>query len=576
MTQLRVWAPLATSVEAALSDDRVAMTAGDGGWWTLDDDRVTAGTDYAFCVDGGDPRPDPRSRWQPHGVHGRSRVVDDNAYSWGDTSWHGHPVLGGLVYELHIGTFTPDGTFAAAIDRLDHLVSLGVDSIELLPVAAFPGRHGWGYDGVALYAVHDAYGGPDGMKAFVDAAHQRGLAVILDVVYNHLGPSGNYLANFGPYFTDKHTTPWGAAVNYDDAYSDEIRRFVIDNATMWLRDYHCDGLRLDAVHAIKDESAIHLLEQLSTTVEALSAQVGRPLTLIAESDLNDPRLIRSREVGGYGLNAQWSDDFHHALHSALTGETTSYYEGFGPLDVLADTLHDSWYFNGRWSPFRKRTHGRPFPHELSPHALLGYLQDHDQVGNRAQGERSAALMSEGLLKVGTALVLTSPYTPMLFMGEEWAASTPWQFFTDHDDPDLAEAVRNGRQNEFKEFGWRPEDVPDPQDVETFNRSKLDWAELDKQQHAEMLDWHRRLIALRRSEPDLMSAPTTVTYDEERRWVVVRRGSIAVACNLADTRQSVPLPGPAEQILESSADEAAATGASAALPAESAVIVRLST
>ncbi|MDQ1701131.1 MAG: maltooligosyltrehalose trehalohydrolase, partial [Frankiaceae bacterium] len=408
MTQLRVWAPAAGRVDAVLGDSRVPMTAAERGWWTGPD--VAAGTDYAFAVDGGDPRPDPRSRWQPHGVHGPSRALDDAAYAWEDAGWHGRPILGGVVYELHVGTFTPEGTFDAAASRLDHLSALGIAAVEVLPIAAFSGRSGWGYDGVALFAVHDAYGGPDGFKRFVDAAHQRGIAVIVDVVYNHLGPSGNYLAQFGPYFTDKHTTPWGAAVNYDDAHSGEVRRFVMDNAVMWLRDYHCDGLRLDAVHAIKDDSAVHLLEQLGSTVDQLSAHLGRPLTLIAESDLNDPRLIRSRESGGYGLHAQWSDDFHHALHAALTGETVSYYEGFGSMRVIADTLEHSWYFDGRWSPSRQRAHGRPYPLEQSPRQLLGYLQDHDQIGNRATGDRSGALMSEGLLMVGAALVLTSPYT----------------------------------------------------------------------------------------------------------------------------------------------------------------------
>ncbi len=573
MTALQVWAPDADQVEVVVGGRRSAMTATTRGWWTGPD--IAAGTDYAFALDGGDPLPDPRSRWQPHGVHGPSRVVDDAAYRWQDAAWHGRPVLGGVVYELHVGTFTREGTFDAAVGRLDHLAALGVTAIELLPLAAFSGRAGWGYDGVALFAVHDPYGGPDAFKRFVDAAHQRGLAVLVDVVYNHLGPSGNYLGQFGPYFTHKHTTPWGSAVNYDDAHSDEVRRFVLDNVIMWLRDFHCDGLRLDAVHAIKDESAVHLLEQLASTVDQLSAQLGRPLTLIAESDLNDPKLIRSREAGGYGLQAQWSDDFHHALHSALTGETLSYYTGFGPIRVIAETLEDSWYFNGRWSEFRQRTHGRPYPLECSPRQLFGYLQDHDQIGNRATGERSTALLSDGLARVGAALVLTSPYTPMLFMGEEWGASTPWQYFTDHEDPELAEAVRNGRRNEFKEFGWRPEDVPDPQDPQTLERSTLDWAELDQQPHAGMLDWHRALITLRHSEPDLVSAPTTVTYDEYARWLVVRRGSVAVACNLADGTRDVPLACGGREIVLASATDIALTGASVQLPAESVAVVRLS-
>jgi maltooligosyltrehalose trehalohydrolase len=569
---VRVWAPFAERVEVLTGGERLAMTRGSDGWWT--GPALAAGTDYAFSVDGSDPRPDPRSRWQPYGVHGESRVVEASAYSWGDAAWHGRPILGGVVYEMHVGTFTPEGTFDAALTHLDHLAELGIAAIEVLPIAAFSGRHGWGYDGVALFAVHEPYGGPDGFRRFVDAAHERGLAVIVDVVYNHLGPSGNYLSVFGPYFTDSHHTPWGAAVNYDAAHSDEVRRFVMDNATMWLRDYHCDGLRLDAVHAIKDDSAVHLLEQLASTVDALSAQLGRPLTLIAESDLNDPRLIRSREAGGYGLHAQWSDDFHHSLHAALTGETLSYYADFGPLSVIADTLHHSWYFDGRWSTIRGRTHGRPYPLEQSPRQLLGYLQTHDQIGNRAGGERASALLSEGLLRIGAALVLMSPYTPMLFMGEEWGASTPWQYFTDHDDAELAESVRHGRRNEFKEFGWRPEDVPDPQDPQTVEASRLDWAELDKQPHRSILEWHRALIALRGAEPDLITGATSVTYDEAARWLVVRRGRLAVVCNLAGSAQTVPLPGSFDSVLLTSAEVAAPAGDGLQLEPETVAVVRL--
>ena len=575
MTCFRVWAPTAQSLEVALGAARLPMEPAGNGWWEVNAPDAGPGTDYAFSVDGGDPRPDPRSRWQPHGVHAPSRVVDDAAHAWTDQRWHGTPLLGGVVYELHVGTFTDEGTLDAAISRLDHLAGLGIDAVELLPMAAFSGRHGWGYDGVALFAVHDPYGGPAAMKRFVDAAHARGIAVIVDVVYNHLGPSGNYLAQFGPYFTDKHSTPWGWAVNFDDVSSGEVRQFILDNAVMWLRDYHCDGLRLDAVHAIKDESAVHLLEALAARVDALSAEMQRPLTLIAESDLNDPRFIRPRPAHGLGLHAQWSDDFHHALHSAFTGETMSYYEGFGAIATLADTLHDGWFFNGRWSTFRGRAHGRPFPPELSPRQLVGYLQTHDQIGNRATGERASALMSEGLAKVGAALVLTSPYTPMLFMGEEWAASSPWQYFTDHDDPELGEAVRTGRRNEFKEFGWQPEHVPDPQDPQTFERSKLDWAELDKAPHAEALAWHRALIALRRAEPDLVTGATSVTFDETARWLVVRRESLAVACNLGTGAQSVPLPAPGAAVLLASApDSVTLSAASVELPPDSVAIVRL--
>jgi maltooligosyltrehalose trehalohydrolase len=555
MATLRVWAPYAQeTVEADVAGARTVMDRGAGGWWYADMPGLGPGEDYAFVLDGADPLPDPRSRWQPAGVHGPSRLVGD--FAWTDEGWRGLPLPGASIYEVHIGTFTTEGTFDAAIERLDHLVDLGVDFVEVLPVNAFPGRHGWGYDGVDLYAVHHPYGGPAGFARFVDAAHAKGLGVLLDVVYNHLGPSGNYLGRFGPYFTQTHVTPWGAAVNYDDEGSDEVRRFVLDNVTMWLRDYHVDGLRLDAVHAIVDTSATHLLEEMAAEVEALSAHLGRPLTLIAESDLNDPRLVTSREAGGYGLDAQWSDDFHHALHSALTGESSGYYADFGTLDDLATGLTEGYVYAGRESAQRGRRHGRRLPATVPAYRLLGYLQDHDQVGNRAQGERSSALLSDGLLKVGAALVLLAPWTPMLWMGEEWGATTPWQYFTDHDDPDLVEAVRTGRRSEFRAFGWKPEEVPDPQDPATVERSRLDWAELGKEPHASVLDWHRKLLALRKAEPDLTDPRldrVSVCYDEGARWLVLGRGDrIRVVCNLAADRAVVPVDGAPLGVLAASA------------------------
>ena len=353
-----------------------------------------------------------------------------------------------MIYELHVGTFTAEGTFDAAIGRLDHLRQLGVHTVELMPVAAFPGRHGWGYDGICLWAVHEPYGGPDGLKRFVDACHARGLAVLLDVVYNHVG-IGNRLADFGPYFTDAHVTPWGPAVNLDQPGSDEVRAFLIGNALMWLRDYHLDGLRLDAVHALEDHRALNFLEELAAEVQALAALLNRELVLVAESDLNDPRLVTSREAGGYGLTAQWSDDFHHAVHAAVTGERQGYYCDFGSMAALAKTYTKVFFHDGTWSTFRGRTHGRQVDvFRLPAHRFLGYLQDHDQVGNRATGDRIAASLSPDLVKVGAGLVLTGPYTPMLFMGEEWGADTPWQYFTDHIEPWLAKAVAEGRKAEF--------------------------------------------------------------------------------------------------------------------------------
>lgn len=543
MTTFQVWAPRANTVDLLMGDACRPMRLTAGGWWCLEVSEAGHGTDYAFRLDGGEPLPDPRSPWQPHGVHSPSRVVAHQNFAWTDTHWQAGPLSSAVLYELHVGTFTPAGTFDAAIERLDHLVNLGITHIELMPVNAFSGTRGWGYDGVDLYAPHHAYGGPAGFKRLVDACHARGLAVLLDVVYNHLGPEGNYLDRFGPYFTDRYRTPWGQAMNLDGPDSDEVRRFVCDNALMWLRDYHCDGLRLDAVHAILDTSAVHILEQLATEVEALEAQLGRHLVLIAESDLNDPRLVQPRAQGGYGIDAQWSDDFHHALHTVLTGEDAGYYADFGQLADLATALRQAFVYDGRYSVYRRRRHGRP-PTGLSGHHFLGYLQTHDQIGNRAMGERSSHLVRLGRLKIAAALVLTAPFVPMLFQGEEWGASSPFQYFTDHQDPALGQAVREGRRQEFAAFGWVPEDIPDPQAPETFRRSQLDWSELAHEPHASLLAWHSRLIALRRQVPALgdgRMGHVRVHCDEAARWLVVIRGPIIVGCNLAEREQHVPLP-----------------------------------
>jgi len=572
MTTLRVWAPLPQTVEVEVDGVRTPLTP-DGEWWT--GEVGGPGTDYALVLDGGPPRPDPRSAWQPYGVHGASRVVDHDAFTWTDSRWRGVPLPGAVLYELHVGTFTPGGTFDAAIERLDHLVELGVSAVELLPCNSFAGRWGWGYDGVAWFAVHEPYGGPEGLKRFVDACHARGLGVVMDVVYNHFGPAGNYLPEFGPYLTEQHTTPWGAAVNLDRPGSDEVRRYVLDNARMWLRDYHVDGLRVDAVHALVDERATHLLEELSTEVEALGAQLGKPLFLIAESDVNDARMVSSREAGGNGFDGQWADDVHHALHSNLTGETAGYYGDFGGLPTVAKVLTDVFLHDGRWSSFRGRAHGRPVPSTVPGHRFVVYLQDHDQVGNRATGDRLSAILSDGLLKVGAALVLTSPYTPMLWMGEEWGARTPWQFFSDHEG-DLGEAVRQGRRAEFASHGWATEDVPDPQSESTLRDSTLDWSELDQERHATLLAWTRDLIALRRGRPELSDGRrdrVEVAYDEQARWLVVRRGAVAVAANLGPEPTVVPLPLPA-QVLLASEPELAVDGSKAELAGESVVVVKL--
>jgi maltooligosyltrehalose trehalohydrolase len=553
MTTFRVWAPNPGTVDLDLAGEQHPMTPSAQGWWHLDV-PAHAGDDYGFVLDGGEPRPDPRSRWQPDGVHGRSRIYDDGAFAWTDQQWRGVPLPGSVLYELHIGTFTEDGTFDAAIERLNHLVELGISAVELLPCNAFAGEWGWGYDGVAWYAVHEPYGGPDGLKRFVDACHARGLGVVMDVVYNHLGPAGNYLPEFGPYLTDAHTTPWGPAVNLDQPGSDEVRRHIVDSAMMWLREFHIDGLRLDAVHAFVDDRATHLMEELAVAVEALGAQLGKPLFVVGESDLNNARLVTTRLAAGFGLSGQWADDVHHAVYALLTGEQSGYYVDFGSLPTLAKALTQVFVHDGAWSTFRQRSHGRPVEPTTPGHRFVVYLQNHDQIGNRALGDRIAMSVSDGLLMVGAALILTSPYTPMLFMGEEWGARTPWLFFSDHEG-ELGESVRRGRRAEFASHGWETDRVPDPQSPATFAASKLDWKEPQDERGARLLEWTRSLIALRRSRLDLSDGrrdQVQVMYGEDAGWLVVRRGGTAVACNLSTERQQVPLPGTPDGVLLASA------------------------
>ena len=535
----RVWAPDHERVRVRVDGADHDMRAGAGGWWQADVD----GTDYAFLLDDDDtPLPDPRSVWQPDGVHNASRVYDHAAFRWTDQAWTGRPLPGSVLYELHIGTFTGPGTFDSAIERLDYLAGLGITLVEVLPVNSFDGPYGWGYDGVLWGAAQESYGGPDGFKRFVDACHARGLGVVLDVVYNHLGPSGAYLDRFGPYFAGRND--WGPGLNLDGPGSDEVRRYVIDNALSWLRDFHVDGLRLDAVHALSDGRAVHLLEELSTEADALSAALGRPLTLIAESDRNDPRTVTAREGGGYGLHAQWCDDIHHSLHVALTGETTGYYPDFAAPGALAKTLGQAFFHAGTWSSFRGHTHGRPVDtHTIPGYRFLAYLQNHDQIGNRATGDRLPATVSLGKLGCGAAIVFCSPYTPMVYMGEEWAASTPWQFFASFADPALAEAVRTGRRREFSRHGWRADEVPDPMDPATFERSKLDWAERDQPGHAELLGLYRELIRLRRERPELADPRLDrLTVVQSGEALVLHRGTLRLAVNLGSAPVAVELGG----------------------------------
>ncbi|MEV4948779.1 malto-oligosyltrehalose trehalohydrolase [Streptomyces sp. NPDC053755] len=576
-----VWAPQArerVTLELNGAEHALERDAERDGWWTgvaeaADGDR------YGYAVDGGPLLPDPRSRRQPEGPDGRSAVVDHDTYTWRHAS-PGLRLRAAVLYELHVGTFTPEGTLDAAAERLGELAGLGITHVELMPLCPFPGRWGWGYDGVSLWAVHEPYGGPEALKRFVDAAHGLGMGVVLDVVHNHLGPSGNHLPSFGPYFTDTHHTPWGAAVNLDAPGSDEVRAYLIGSALAWLRDYRIDGLRLDAVHALADTRALPFLEELSEAVDELAREQGRPHFLIAESDLADPRMTTPRTMGGLGVHAQWNDDFHHALHTALTGESQGYYADFAraPLAALAKTLTHVFFHDGTFSTFRGRRHGRPVDRARTPaQRFLGYAQTHDQIGNRATGDRLSATLSPGLLACAATLVLTGPSVPMLFMGEEWGAGTPWQYFTDHTDPELAEAVRQGRRREFAAHGWSEEDIPDPQDPATRDRSVLDRSERERAPHNRLLAWHRELIALRRTLPDLTDpdlAAVRVAYDEEGRWLAFRRGVLRVAANLGKETAEIPLGSNGRDRVVAAWEPVEAPGRDGALllPAESAVIL----
>ncbi len=615
-----VWAPAAGSVEVEFSLDggpssTVPMERQDAGWWAwqappaarvspvsptgpvtpVRDGGTTAYPvlDYGFRIDGGDLTPDPRSAHQPEGVHGRSRWFDASRHPWQDATWagprHGGGVLGAVVYELHVGTFTTEGTLDSARARLPHLVELGVDVVELMPVAAWPGRWNWGYDGVGPWAVDEVYGGPAALQGFVDECHRLGLGVCLDVVYNHLGPVGNYLSRFGPYFSDAHPTPWGAGFNLDGPDSDAVRRWMIDNALRWFDDFHVDALRLDAVHELRDDSSTHVLAQLADEVAALGRRLGRPLHLVAESDLNDPVMVTPTADGGRGMDAQWDDDVHHALHVTLTGETQGYYADFaghtralpdgGPLAVLAKTLTHGFLHDGTWSSFRNREWGAPVQRDkVDARRFVAYLQTHDQVGNRALGERISALVHPSQQAIGAALYLTSAFTPMIFMGEEWAATTPFQFFTDFEEPELAKAVTEGRRREFESHGWAAHDVPDPQAEATYRRSQLLWDEAREGDHGRMLAWYRDLIALRRREASLDDGRLDLVeadIDEEARWLVVRRGPLRIVANFADVPATVPLDAaPVEVVLAWDPAGTSADGSFVHLPARTAAVVRV--
>lgn len=582
MTRLRVWAPSAREVVVEGHGHRRTLrptTTPDGGpdgFWEDTLGALEPGEDYALSVDGGPARPDPRSPWQPAGVHGPSRCVDHGAFPWSDAAFTPVPWREAVVYELHIGTFSAAGTFEGAIEHLDHLVTLGATHVELMPVAAFPGQRGWGYDGVSPFAPHAPYGGPEGLKRLVDACHARGLAVLLDVVFNHLGPSGNYLAEFGPYFTTRHHTPWGWAINFDGEHSDEVRRYVIDVALSWISHYHVDGLRLDAVQTMVDTGALHILEELAAEVHHADEGLGRAVVVIAEGDLNDPRLVREPARGGYDLDAMWSDDFHHALHAALTGERSGYYVDFGPIASLAKALREGFVLDGRHSLYRRRRHGRS-AQGVDGSRLVAFTQNHDQVGNRARGERLSHLVGPEGAMVAAAVLLGSAQVPLLFQGEEWAASSPFLYFTDHEEPELASAVREGRRREFAELGYEPTDVPDPQAPETFQRSKLLWTERGQAPHAHVLGFYQALLALRRAAPELQAGPLDsqqVRFDEEARWLTLERGPFLIACALGDRGASIPFGGARASLLLDSSLRARLLPTSLELPGRTAAVLRL--
>lgn len=498
-----VWAPLLKKVELELFSPQIQvfpMEKDEKGYWKTLVKNLSRGTLYLYKLEGKRSRPDPASSFQPRGVHGPSQVIDHKLFTWEDENWRGIELSEMIIYEIHVGTFTPEGTFEAITPRLDELKALGINVIEIMPIAQFPGERNWGYDGVYPFAVQNSYGGPDAFKNLVNECHKKGIAVALDVVYNHLGPEGNYLWEYGPYFTERYKTLWGQAINFDDAYSNEVRNFFIENGLYWFREYHVDALRIDAIHGVFDLSAKHFLQELVENVEEFSVNDKRKLYLIAESDLNDARVIRSRELGGYGIDAQWCDDFHHCLHTLLTGEKQGYYLDFGRVDHLIKSIREGFVYSGEHSPYRKRKHGNSSK-DRPAHQFVVFSQNHDQIGNRMLSERLSNLVSFEALKLAAGVVLLSPYVPLLFMGEEYGEEAPFFYFVSHSDPALIEAVRKGRKEEFLSFNWKGE-PPDPQNLQTFLQCKLKWERRTEGTHKVLLNFYQQLIKLRREIPAL--------------------------------------------------------------------------
>lgn len=539
-----LWAPRAKDVHLILDQKEYPMVESSNGWWHTEGKESSAAADYYFSINGC-PLPDPRSQWQPAGVFGPSRKVDHCAYIWTDSNWQPPPMESAIFYEFHTGTFSHEGTFHGARKRLGYLKNLGITHVNLMPVNAFSGNRGWGYDGVCLFAPHHAYGGPLGLKNFVNACHEEGLAVVLDVVFNHLGPEGNFLERFGPYFSEIFRLPWGKTMNFDGPDSDEVRRFIIDCASMWVRDYHFDGLRIDAVQSMFDTSAIHILEELTSEIKLLEKELKRDIILIAESDTNDPWIIRPINESGCGFDAQWTDDFHHAVHALLTQEQNGYYADFGSLSDLAKSLTRIFVMDGKYSKFRRRNYGRPAETSAGGKFII-YLENHDYAGHRADGQRFSALVDRDKLKIAATLLLTAPFVPMLFQGEEWGATSRFHYFTNFQDSELAEKVQEGRKNELAEFGWNSDNVPDPQEISTFEQCRVDWTEPDIAGHADILEWYQALIALRRNNPALQAGSVkeiSFEYHENEKWFMYDRGDFLVVANMSENAQDAILPHP---------------------------------
>ncbi len=572
----RVWAPKAREAAVKIvsggKEQTLDLSGGQGGYFTATAAGLSAGDRYFYILDGTRQYPDPASRSQPEGVHGPSEVVDPGAFEWHDNDWKGTTAEDLIIYELHTGTFTEEGTFQAVISRLDYLLELGITAIEIMPVAQFPGSRNWGYDGAYPFAPQNSYGGPEGLKTLVDACHGLGLSVILDVVYNHLGPEGNYLDNYGYYFTDKYRTPWGAAVNFDGPYSDEVRRFFIGNALYWLTEYHIDALRLDAVHGIFDFSARHFLDELADAVNRLKKMSGRNVYIIAESDLNDVRIVKSRKAGGYGIDALWNDDFHHALHALITGEDKGYYEDFGDIGHLGKAFRDGFVYSGQYSKFRKRHHGS-VSKSVPPYKFMVFSQNHDQVGNRMRGDRLSEPLSLEKLKLCAAIVILSPYVPLLFMGEEYGETAPFQYFISHTDSGLIENVRKGRREEFADFEWQG-GLPDPQADKTFLNSKLHIERHKHGNHKIIFEFYRKLLGLRKEIP-LLRRPDKkrmeVTVFEAEKVLMVKRwdsdDEVAAIAGFNEKRVFIPrqFQGAWDKMVESSSNPQNGNGGPATEP-----------